>query len=399
MTTATIHSVSASSTAADIVQFFSDLARRWQELREKNEKLRIRNAAEQLGVSEAELLATRVGNGVTRLNNDFKKLFTEVEGLGSVMALTRNDAMVHEKTGQYKDLSIHGNMGLALGVIDLRIFFNRFVYGFAVQEGAGENMRNSLQFFNAQGEAVHKIYANSNTDMQAFRNLVEHYRAAEQSAFIVLDNHQPDAAQAEDSQVEDSQAKDSNPLLQSPEALNVQQLRKDWSELKDVHHFQAMLKKHQLERIPAYRAIGADYAQRLDKQAFEDALLQAAASELPIMVFVGSEGMVQIHTGPVKTLLRTGPWFNVLDPDFNLHANTQLLDQVWLVRKPTTDGVVSALEMFDAEGRQVALLFGERKPGKPELEGWRELLNKLLAKHALAVKSDADAVQSATDGE
>ncbi|UXD88790.1 hemin-degrading factor [Thalassolituus hydrocarboniclasticus] len=384
MTTATIHSVSANSTAADIVQFFSDLARRWQELRENNEKLRIRNAAEQLGVSEAELLATRVGNGVTRLNNDFKKLFTEVESLGSVMALTRNDAMVHEKTGQYKDLSIHGNMGLALGVIDLRIFFSRFVYGFAVQEGAGNSMRESLQFFNAQGEAVHKIYANSNTDMQAFRNLVERYRAAEQSAFIVLEgNH------ADDDQAADNQAKDSKSLLQAPETLNVQQLRKDWSELKDVHHFQAMLKKHQLERIPAYRAIGADYAQQLDKQAFEDALLQAAASELPIMVFVGSEGMVQIHTGPVKTLLRTGPWFNVLDPDFNLHANTQLLEQVWLVRKPTTDGVVSALEMFDAEGKQVALLFGERKPGKPELEGWRELLNKLLAKHALAVQSVA----------
>lgn len=384
MTTATIHSVSANSTAADIVQFFSDLARRWQELRENNEKLRIRNAAEQLGVSEAELLATRVGNGVTRLNNDFKKLFTEVESLGSVMALTRNDAMVHEKTGQYKDLSIHGNMGLALGVIDLRIFFSRFVYGFAVQEGAGNSMRESLQFFNAQGEAVHKIYANSHTDMQAFRNLVERYRAAEQSAFIVLEgNH------ADDDQAADNQAKDSKSLLQAPETLNVQQLRKDWSELKDVHHFQAMLKKHQLERIPAYRAIGADYAQQLDKQAFEDALLQAAASELPLMVFVGSEGMVQIHTGPVKTLLRTGPWFNVLDPDFNLHANTQLLDQVWLVRKPTTDGVVSALEMFDAEGKQVALLFGERKPGKPELEGWRELLNKLLAKHALAVQSVA----------
>ena len=386
MTTATINSVSASSTAADIVQFFSDLAQRWQALREENEKLRIRNAAQQLGVSEAELLATRVGSGVTRLNSDFKKLFTEVESLGSVMALTRNDAMVHEKTGQYKDLSIHGNMGLALGVIDLRIFFNRFVYGFAVQESAGKNMRESLQFFNAQGEAVHKIYANSNTDMQAFHKLVERYRTAEQSAFIVLKNRQADDAQDEDKKA----------LLQSPEALNVQQLRKDWSELKDVHHFQAMLKKHQLERIPAYRAIGADYAQRLDKQAFEDALQKAAATELPIMVFVGSEGMVQIHTGPVKTLLRTGPWFNVLDPDFNLHANTHLLDQVWLVRKPTTDGVVSALEMFDAEGRQVALLFGERKPGKPELEGWRDLLHQLLAKHALAAEP---AAESAARGE
>ncbi len=391
MTMVTINSVSATNTAADIVQFFSDLARRWQALRDENEKLRIRNAAEQLGVSEAELLATRVGNGVIRLNSNFKKLFAEVESLGSVMALTRNDAMVHEKTGQYKDLSIHGNMGLVLGEIDLRIFFSRFIYGFAVQEGAGNSIRESLQFFNAQGEAVHKIYANSNTDMQAFRNLVERYRAAEQSAFIVL----------EKSLLEDDQAEKDNALLQAPAQLNVQLLRKDWSELKDVHHFQAMLKKHQLERIPAYRAIGADYAQQLDKQAFEDALLQAAASELPIMVFVGSEGMVQIHTGPVKTLLRTGPWFNVLDPDFNLHANTQLLDQVWLVRKPITDGVVSALEMFDADGRQVALLFGERKSGQPELEGWREVLNKLLAKHALAVKSavDADAVQSVANGE
>ncbi|MCD8522966.1 MAG: hemin-degrading factor [Saccharospirillaceae bacterium] len=387
MTTATIHSVSASSTAADIVQFFSDLARRWQALREENDTLRIRNAAEQLGVSEAELLATSVGQGVTRLNNDFKKLFTEAESLGSVMALTRNDAMVHEKTGQYKDLSIHGNMGLALGVIDLRIFFNRFVYGFAVQEGSGNRARESLQFFNGKGEAVHKIYANSNTDMQAFQQLVERYRATEQDAFIVL-NERPEQESAQE---------ESKALLQAPSDLDVQQLRQDWSELKDVHHFQAMLKKHHLERIPAYRAIGADYAQPLDKQAFEDALLNAAATELPIMVFVGNDGMVQIHTGPVKTLLRTGPWFNVLDPDFNLHANTQLLDQVWLVRKPTTDGIVSALEMFDAEGRQVALLFGERKPGKPELEGWRELLQQLLAKHALV--ADSAILPPIADGE
>lgn len=381
MTTATINSAVADDNSAGVVSFFSDLAKRWQELRDKNEKLRIRNAAEQLGVSEAELLATRVGNGVTRLNHDFKKLFAELESLGSVMALTRNNAMVHEKTGQYKDLSIHGNMGLALGEIDLRIFFNHFAYGFAVQEGDGINLRESLQFFNAYGEAVHKIYANSNTDRQAFHKVVERYRASEQNAFLVL---------------QEKKRQENNTLLQPSQELNVQQLRKDWSGLKDVHHFQAMLKKHQLERIPAYRAIGADYAQQLNKQAFEDALLQAAASELPIMVFVGSDGMVQIHTGVVKTLLRTGSWFNVLDPDFNLHANTSLLDQVWLVRKPTTDGVVSALEMFDAEGRQIAQLFGERKPGKPELEGWRELLNKILAKHALAAPSIA---QSTTGGE
>ena len=352
--------------------FFTELAERWQALLRDNNTLRIRNAAEELGVSEAELLSTRTGQGVVRLQGDFKQLIARAESLGTVMALTRNDGMVHEKTGQYKDVSIHGNMGLALGVIDLRIFFTRFNHGFAVEETGEHGVRHSLQFFAANGEAVHKIYATDDTNMEAFNELVQNFRAADQTPGLTLDAELIDKQKPAD-------------YLAVPANLDTQQLRHDWSELKDVHHFQAMLNKHGIERIPAYERIGADYAQRLDNDAFEAALTLAAEAQLPVMIFVGSTGVVQIHTGTIRKLLRTGPWFNILDPGFNLHANTTLIDQVWLVRKPTTDGVVSSLEMFDRKGQQLALLFGERKPGKPELDGWRELLNQLLARYVRAV--------------
>ncbi|ASP38325.1 hemin-degrading factor [Bacterioplanes sanyensis] len=342
------------------------LTERWQALQQSQPKLRIRNAAEQLGVSEAELLATRLGQGVTRLEGDFRHLICEVEALGEVMALTRNDGMVHEKTGQYKDISLHGQMGLALGVIDLRLFFSRFVFGFAVSEDSGQGVRRSLQFFNAQGEAVHKIYATANTQLEQYQALVERYIAGEQLAPVIAER---------DGQTD---------LLATPAALDVAQLRQDWSELKDVHHFQAMLKKHQIERIPAYQSIGADYAQPLAVEAFEQALVLAADSQQPIMIFVGSDGVVQIHTGAVTKLLRTGDWFNVLDPGFNLHANTALIDQLWLVRKPTNDGIVTSLEAFDVNGRQLALMFGERHNGQPERDDWRQLQNQLLARFLLS---------------
>lgn len=346
----------------------------WNALLAKTPRLRIRDAANELNVSEAELLASQmvVDNPkclVTRLEGDFRNLMRDLKSLGKVMALTRNDAMVHEKTGVYKDVTVHGQMGLALGVIDLRMFFNQFAYGFAVTEESSVSVRYSLQFFDHYGDAVHKIYATNSTDMAAYGALADRYRAAQQSPVLSITTLDDDD--------------DQNNLLTAPDELDIQQLRDDWQALKDVHHFQAMLKQHGIGRVPAYRAIGTDYALPMAASAFESALLLAAEHELPIMVFVGNRGMIQIHTGPVISLKRTGPWFNVLDGGFNLHANTDRIDQAWLVRKPTVDGVITSLEMYDAAGQQQALMFGERENGQPESPGWRTLLDQLIQQHGI----------------
>ena len=95
------------------------------------------------------------------------------------------------------------------------------------------------------------------------------------------------------------------------------------------------------------------------------------------MVFVQSRGCVQIHTGPVKRIKATGPWINVLDPDFDLHLRTDLVAGAWLVRKPTRDGALNALEVYDAAGEQVCLFLGTRERGAPECQDWRGVLGTL----------------------
>jgi putative hemin transport protein len=92
------------------------------------------------------------------------------------------------------------------------------------------------------------------------------------------------------------------------------------------------------------------------------------------MIFVGNRGAIQIHTGPIKHVLDTKGWLNVLDHDFNLHLRLNDLHKVWLVRKPTKDGVVSSMEILDEQGDVIALIFGKRKPGQAELDTWRDLL-------------------------
>jgi len=141
----------------------------------ENPKVRIRDAAKQLGVSEADLVATNENN--IALKSEFENILKEIQPLGYVMALTRNDHAVHERKGIYTKASFNGHVGLVVNPdIDLRLFMNAWHFGFAVHEGE----RQSLQFFDQDGEAVHKIYLTEQSDKQAFDALVKKYRADKQ---------------------------------------------------------------------------------------------------------------------------------------------------------------------------------------------------------------------------
>jgi len=335
------------------------LAQRWQALKEENPKLRIRNAAEMLGVSEVELLATKAGKEATRLNPDFTAILKEVQKLGKVMALTRNSEVVHERKGVYEGAALNNpHVGLFVGEdIDLRIFFKCWDSVFAVQEKMGEKNRYSLQFFASDGEAVHKIYLTPGSDPIAYQKLVEDFKAKDQS----------DAQSVEPWQVDDTEVPD--------EAIEVESFREGWINLQDTHDFFSLVRKHKLSRIQALRlAPKGNYAVKVSNDTLRRIVTLASERAVPIMVFVGNKGMIQIHTGPVKKLLDYGDWFNIMDPHFNLHVNESLIEQSWIVRKPTKDGVVTALECFNAEGKQIVQLFGKRKPGIPELEAWREIV-------------------------
>ncbi|KOF52058.1 MULTISPECIES: hemin-degrading factor [unclassified Achromobacter] len=323
-------------------------------------RLRARNAAQALGVSEAEWVAAGCGGlRATALRGAPDALapqaiFRELGSLGEVMALTRNDWCVHERHGRYEDIQAEGPVGLVLGPdIDLRVFFSCWKSAWAVEDEG----RQSLQFFDGAGVAVHKVYRTDATDAAAWDALVSRFAAPAQWPEV-----QPYAPSDEAQRVADSAG-----------------WREAWLAMQDTHEFFPLLRKFKVSRLAALAAAGEDLAQRVPADSVERMLESAAASGLSIMCFVGNRGMIQIHTGPVHKLQRTGPWYNVLDPKFNLHLNTTAIVSAWVVNKPTSDGWVTSLELYAGTGDLIAQFFGERKPGKPELRAWRELMLGLCA--------------------
>lgn len=325
--------------------------------REKTPTIRARDLAERLGISEAALVCAGLGRTATRLSGPWTEVITAFGDLGPVMALTRNHGVVHEKVGEYANMSFGPHGGIVLNQdIDLRLFLKSWAFGFAVNEETRSGPRQSLQFFGPDGEAVHKVYMREESNQSAYDALVARFAHEDQTSLIEAGEPVSDAADQPDGEV------DQAALLEG------------WSKLKDTHDFFPLLRKHKVGRQQALRLAEGQFAERAPIDAAERVLHQAAKSSAPIMVFVGNKGVIQIHTGPVKRIEPMGPWINVLDEGFNLHLRTDLVTDAWVVKKPTEDGDITSVELYDKDGVMLVQFFGERKPGIKERDDWRAII-------------------------
>lgn len=338
------------------------LKTQWDALKQEQPHLRIRNAAQKLGVSEMELLATNIGSNVTRLRPEFKELLAEIESLGKVMALTRNEECVHERKGIYANADFSNpHAGLFVNEdIDLRIFLSHWKKVFTVIEENARGTSRSIQFFGKDGEAIHKIFLTADSNVEAFEALVEKYKSEDQQPF------------------ETSEAYELNLDEKPDNEIDVEGFKQAWLDLKDTHDFFMMLRKFGVSRTQALRMAPSDFhAKQISKDGIVTMLEEVAKEKTPIMVFVGNKGNIQIHTGRVRKTMWHQEWYNIMDPDFNLHLDMSKIAQTWVVRKPTEDGIVTAIEVFNEMGDIIVQFFGKRKPGIPELDIWRETVEKL----------------------
>ncbi|WP_313071338.1 ChuX/HutX family heme-like substrate-binding protein [Melaminivora sp.] len=339
--------------------------------------LRARNAAEAIGVSEGQAIAAHAGPHdqplrAVPLRTEWLAILQALESCGPVMALTRNESTVHEKTGVYRNLSATGPVGLAVGEdIDLRLFFMHWHAGFAVTEvavGAAAPAALSLQFYDAAGLAVHKVFCKSASDRPAFEAVMQRFAAPELQPTFGLRKPRP------------------APLPDG--AIDAAAFIDAWGAMQDTHDFFGLLQQHKVERQQGLRLAQGRFTRRAPASAVRTLLQEASRGGEPIMVFVGSPGCIQIHTGPVRRVepreIAGQPWLNVLDPGFNLHLREDAIAQVWVVCKPTTDGTVTSLEAFDQEGELIAMFFGARKPGEAERDDWRALVAKAAPESAAA---------------
>lgn len=338
----------------ELIKNKSVLFERYQLYKIENPKIRIREAAKELGVTEVDLVNCNERN--IQLNADFEAILNEFKTLKEILAITRNDNAVHERKGTYSKASINKHIGLVANPdIDLRLFMTNWKYVYAVSE----NNRNSIQFFDKYGTAIHKVYLTEKSDTIAYQKLLDKYVNRYKEEVTVLPFE-------EDIKVE-----------KPDKEIDVFGFRTAWQDLKDTHAFFPMLKKFKLSRLQALRLAPKGYSLQIPNKKVESLMNLVSSLKLDIMVFVGNSNCLQIHTGPIEKIVRTGPWLNVLDPIFNLHLKDEAIDQVWIVKKPTDMGLVHSVEAFDKEGNLIIQFFGKRKPNIPESEDWRLVIQSL----------------------
>ncbi|PKV44266.1 putative hemin transport protein [Janthinobacterium sp. 61] len=356
------------------------LAERWSTLRTEQPKLQIRDAARALGVSEAQLLATNIGKGVTRLQadgNQPREIMRAALDLGLVQAITRNENGVIETTGVASKFKQAGDKseqadakqdpetearqrniagGYLGGQIDLRFHFEHWKYAFAVEQaGRDGKPTRSLQFFDANGTAVHKIYVRSAAGVAVYDKLVANFRMPQQSGELNVLTVAPKAAEKPDAEID------------------VKEFQLAWKDMTDVHQFAQIMREFHLTREQALRLAPAGVVERVTPQALRTLLENAAKDKVAIMVFLGNEGLTQIYSGKIEKTMAAGGFFNVLDPDFNLHIRDTALRSGWVVKR----GGVTSVEFFDNDGTQVVSFFGVRERGKPQPQAWVDLADSL----------------------
>ena len=362
------------STARTIRETFTSLRR--------SSKARHRDIAAQLGLSEGALIAAHVG--VTpdapdvilharRLRPEWPAIMAALEALGEVMALTRNASCVHEKTGVYRHVSQqpHPQQQAQIGrvqggEIDLRIFYPHWAHGFAVVEQTGQGLQQSLQFFDAQGTAIHKLFLQQHSNSEAYTRLVDRFADSSQTEGLYppaplapASAHIPGASERPDT------------------AMDVAGFRRAWQCLRDTDEFSGLLSSFALTYTQALRLAEPRFAEQIATDDCQSLLQAAAANGVPIRVLVGNPGMVQIHSGTIHKVATAGPWLNVLDAGFNLHLRVDHIASAWVVKKPTVDGLVTSLELFDEQGDTIARFFGTRQQSQVESCQWRILIENI----------------------
>lgn len=333
----------------------------YQQAKQNNPDKHTRDLATLLNITEAELLHCRVGHDNTkRLSGNLPELLHALSTIGQAKAITRNDYVVNIQTGQYDNPRFSDHAGLFLNPrqLDLRMFFAQWDSMFTLTEQAGNETRHSIQFFDKNGDAIHKVYTTEKTDMTAWQNIVDHYTSSDNLP-LQLETPAPFSSNEIDHELK-------------------QQIEQQWRDMSDVHQFFTLLKKYNLSRQQVFRAVSNDLAWQVPKNALSQLLSLAHQEQNEIMLFVGNRGCVQIFTGlihklsPLKIENSQTNWLNVFSPDFNLHIIENGISECWVTRKPTQDGFVSSLEVFDNQGNQIIQMYGQRTEGLPEQTKWHQ---------------------------
>ncbi|MBQ0330450.1 hemin-degrading factor [Providencia rettgeri] len=331
----------------------------YQKIRKEHKGIYAREIAAQLNISEAQLLHCRVGqDNVQRLSGKMPDILQSLASIGVAKGVTRNEYAVNIQIGQYDNARLSSHVGLFLNprALDLRMFFAQWRSAFSLVEETTEGLCHSIQFFDKHGDALHKVFTTKSTNLDAWQTLIKQYITSENRP-LTIHEVKPFSERSIDREL-------------------AQKLEQEWRNMTDVHQFFTILKNNNLSRQQVFRVVSRKLAWQVPRSALSGLLSLAHQAQNEIMLFVGNRGCVQIFTGKISeitslTVENTQThWLNIIGPNCKLHIIENGIAECWVTRKPTKDGFVTSLEVFDTQGNQIIQMYGQRTEGTPEQDEW-----------------------------
>ncbi len=334
---------------------------RWRAIRGQRPESQPSEIASEIGVTEGELMAARIGDGVTRLRPDWQSLLSTLNRLGRVVSLTRNSAATMEKKGQYPEFQHFGIHSIFVGrEIDLRISLGFWGEGFAVAVPTeGKPRLRSLQFFAKDGTSVHTALLEDSGSIDDFEAIAEEFVDRDQSARYALDLSVGERR--------------TRPLFE----IDRDELLQDWAALQSTQDFFGLVHKHRTSRHDAFALAAGRFTRQVAPSALRRLVSSATEQRIPLMTFVGNPACVQIHKGTFDTVMIDGGCLKATAPDTAVTFWEKKIQAAWVVRKPTQAGEVASLELFDSKGKDIASFFGLRAAGGKQEDRWHRALDEL----------------------
>jgi putative hemin transport protein len=299
----------------------------------------------------------------TRLQGEFAPLLNRLAELGNLTEVTRNSSALLEKDNVSGALYVQNEIEFAPAeAMHLRIFYPQWEHGYALEEHDEDTnaRRHSLQFFDRYGSMMHKIVLRENSNIAAFRQLVGDHAAADQVSPLQLLHPQDEQ--------DDIAAKQ----------IDVDALRAEWAHTHNHQDFVQRQEAFDRQRLRKLRLAGKAFAYQVANDSARIILQRMSEFGTAIMAQVGNAGIVQAYYGKIKNVRIKDSRLKIMNSGFRMLLREDHIDSVWVAKKPTTDGIITSLELFNRQGVHIASFLSKKDNGQPEPREWRDSIMHLL---------------------
>ncbi|PXW96127.1 putative heme degradation protein [Sphaerotilus hippei] len=336
--------------------------------------------AAEMGLSEGELMAAHVGAGprhrpsagvplqAVRLRPRWLGLLARLESLGELTLSTRNEAGELSVTACWQPGDLEGADLELLGFDGplrhrLHCTTRSWHQGYATEEAHACRVVRRLQFFDDRGERLCSLTLPGDGDVTAWLALVARWADPDQRPGGLLSVRPASVATRVVSPVVDALA-----------------WRRTWASSR---HEQAL---HEagvdlgLSAEAALQLVGARYAQPVDSEALSEVLADAALQGLSLDVSTGcGSAWLTVRSEAAGVRLDGScrcPRLHVSGPGMDWRLCESPLHRAWLVRRPSTYGLRTSLELFAASGQRLARVAARHETLRGDPCAWRLLLEQ-----------------------